>query len=95
MKKFNIESIDVLGRNWKIIQTDDHPYLEVNTGYIDHPTDTIYIEKSRTFDHKMSTLLHEIFHVISYQLGLNIDEGQTQCLETALYQVLHVNKLTF
>lgn len=94
-KKFDIEAIDILGQPWTIVVTDNHPYIEGNFGFAKYETNTIYIMESCSWSQQMSALLHEIIHIISFQLGLGITEEQTQCLETGLYQVTHVNKIRF
>ena len=48
----------------------------------------ITIQKDMMQSKKESTFLHEIVHEINWQLGLNLDEHQTDCLGESMYQVL-------
>ena len=57
----------------------------------------ILIQSSLSEERKEETLLHEILHAVSYELGLNLSEHQVECLASGLYSVYKNSnlKLTF
>ena len=53
---------------------------------------SIIIQKDMEHSKQISALLHEIFHELSYQLDMDLDEKQACCLAEGMYQVLVDNK---
>ena len=92
------KKLKISGINYRVKQKK-HPRLS-KEGEAYYGTESagkcvINIEKSHPSQRQMDTLLHEIIHVISYGLKINLDEGEVTRLGTGLFQVLRDNKLKF
>ena len=89
--------IDILGVVWKVsllTGRQDHR-LEENDGFVDFPTSSIVVNSKLPKDQQYSVLLHEIFHILSRQLDVNLSESKIMRLEGGFFQVVNSNKLKF
>ena len=90
-KKLRIE-----GLNYKV-KTKRHPRLqkggEEYFGTECASKCAIVVKKNHPKQRQMSTLLHEVVHVIDYELGLHLGEETITRLGTGLFHVLRDNKL--
>jgi len=94
------KTINVLGHQWHIIETDDDSILtsddnQLLSGQMSSPNHTIYIRRTQMQSDKWTTLFHEIIEVVKQSLQIKIEHDDVCRLETGVYQVLHDNKLKF
>lgn len=89
------KKINILGRTYKIERFDFDKALHCNNinGNCWDNKQTIQIDSTMHREKQEATLFHEIIHIISYNLSLELDEKVTCQLEAGLYQVLKDNKL--
>ena len=82
MKLEKIDSIKVFGKTYKIVYvgTDDYDLLEGKYGKVSFQTQTMYLDASLTGEQKMDSFFHELFHIISSDLKMDIAENQVQQL---------------
>lgn len=91
-----IDKINILGLTYEIREVEVIDKDCRMFGQIDYINQVIKIDKELTQERKDITLLHEIIHGISEQLGLeelNKDERVVQSLATALHQTLKESDL--
>jgi len=79
--------VNILGLEYKIIEREAFHSEDHNMGMSDSIRNEIIIRPSMNNDNKESTLLHEVIHIISDKLGLDLDESKVGCLESGLYSV--------
>ena len=60
-------------------------------GLCDFGALTIFVEKELKPIHKQITLWHEMFHVISNQYSLNLNEREVDCLAHGVVGILQEN----
>lgn len=88
-------SIVILGQTWKVKVRKKHPDLEGCMGRTDFSKNTIYISREIPELTQRSTLLHEILHILSYCLGVRLQENEIMRFEAGLFSTIHDNKLRF
>jgi len=94
-KKKIIKEIKIFGTKYKISEIN---FLEKEKGTAINYGETwvchekININKvAKGFDHKLATLLHEIFEVINEKLELELEHSNITRFETAVFAVLKEN----
>ena len=90
-----IDSITVMGVEYKIEYVDVVSKEEPMFGQVDYFTNTITIDKSLTDDAKRVTLIHELMHCICWSLGLyELGENETviQSISSVLYDFWKNNR---
>ena len=81
-----MKKIKILGKDYKV------EYVDANAlggAYGDCCTKQAYIRinKETTKQHQEDTLLHEVIHIISEEVDLELTEPQTRRLATILYSI--------
>ncbi len=75
--------IEILGKKYKIVETNDE-HLAGNYGASSLKNQVITLNKSISAEQRQDTLIHEIIHVISNELALELDEPTTRRLAVGL-----------
>lgn len=81
-----MKAIQILGKTYKIEYVDNKT---IGGNYGDCNTTKAYIRinKEITKQQQEDTLLHEVLHIISDELTLEMNEGQVGRLATVLYSI--------
>ena len=98
------KKLKIIGFDWKIItgkKSDDVAYEGNCFGATHHGTQKIFLDKDTTEQNREKTFIHEIFHALWWQMGLqkrkdieqNLEEEIVHTLAQGFYQVLKDNKL--
>ena len=90
------EVVKVLSQEYVIKHVDVIDKDTTVLGMINHIENTIYIKNNLPPEKEKVTLIHEILHAIFEQLGFDDEhdnEHLIKSLSTAIYQVLHGNKI--
>ena len=86
------QAIDLFGYSYSIDQSKT--YDEIGAfGRYHSRLQKIQIAKDISNNQKESTLLHEVLHLISFHLQLDLSENQVAGLETGLYEFLQSNDI--
>ena len=82
MKLEKIDSIKVFGKTYKIVYvgTDNYDLLEGKYGKVSFQTQTMYIDSTLADEQMMDSFFHELFHIISSDLKMEVAENQIQQL---------------
>lgn len=82
MKLEKIDSIRVFGKTYKIVYVGSENYdiLEGKFGKVSFQTQTMYLDNTMAGEQKMDSFFHELFHIISSDLKIDIAENQVQQL---------------
>lgn len=82
MKLEKIDSIKVFGKTYEIIYVgeDNYDLLDGKYGKLSYQTQTMYIDKTMADEQIIDSFFHELFHIISADLKMELDEKQTQQL---------------
>jgi len=81
-----MKKIQILGKEYKIEYVDNKT-LGGNCGDCNTEQAYIRINKETTKQHQEDTLLHEVIHIISEEVDLELTEPQTRRLATVLYSI--------
>lgn len=81
-----MKAIQILGKTYKIEYVDEKA-LAGNYGDCSTKFTYIRINKEIARQHQEDTLLHEVIHIISNELTLELTEQQTRQLATVLYSI--------
>lgn len=81
-----MKNIKILGKEYKIEYVDNKT-LGGNFGDCNTANAYIRINKDITKQQQEDTLLHEVIHIISDELTLELTEGQVGRLATILYSI--------
>jgi len=81
-----MKAIQILGKTYKIEYVDNKT-LGGNYGDCNTTKAYIRINKEITKQQQEDTLLHEVLHIISDELNIELGEKQVQILATALYSI--------
>lgn len=84
--------VDILGKSYKVVHTDDENILEGREGELRFREQVIYVRKALHPQTAQETLLHEIIHGLDFQMDLGLDESQVERLANGLRAVLTKNK---
>ncbi len=87
MKKVRILGIDYDIKELNIYKTSGG----TNIGHADFDNCVIQLDKDQNDTHKQSILLHELIHILSYRLNLNLDEDAVVRFEAGLFAVFMDN----
>lgn len=82
--------IEVLGYTYRIEKKPAHE-IDGNWGRTSTVEQVVQIADHLTGDQLPSTLLHEVIHAVSDNLGIELNEHQIRLLEAGLYSVFKVN----
>jgi hypothetical protein len=88
-----LEKVNILGlvHDVEYCKFDDRLQLNDYTGSAMARKQKIQIDSDSCKEHQELTLIHEILHMLSYQLFLEFDERTIKCLAIGLYQTLTEN----
>lgn len=96
MKPFTLIAYD---QKWQV-KIEDHAKIEKGGGCFDPDTRTIYITTTQNHKGQISTLLHEIIHLIEYYWHFELGNHQVfkeleiaGLLEEDIIKILRENKL--
>jgi hypothetical protein len=81
-----MKAIQILGKTYKIEYVDNKT-LGGNYGDCNTTKAYIRINKEITKQQQEDTLLHEVLHIISDELKIELEERQVHPLATALYSI--------
>jgi hypothetical protein len=79
------------GLPWKVRFVTEHEKIKGNFGHCSAEDQTIYLLKTATRRQQESTFLHELIHLVSETMELNLSEHTVLCLEGGLYPILKDN----
>lgn len=90
-----LNEVKIMGKTFKVEYLDFDKALQGSRmdGSSNKVKQSIQVDSTAHREYQESTLLHEILHMISYDLNLNLDETVVCQLETSLYQVFKDNGL--
>jgi len=82
MKLEEIDSIKVFGKTYKIVyvNTDNYDQLDGKYGKLSFQTQTMYLDSTLVDEQMIDSFFHELFHIISSDLKMEIAENQIQQL---------------
>lgn len=82
MKLEKIDSIRVFGKTYKIVYVgaDNFDLLDGKYGKVSFQTQIMYLDNSLTGEQVMDSFFHELFHIISSDLKMDMAENQVQML---------------
>lgn len=89
------QTVTCYGQAYKVRVVKRHKHLKKNVGHCDLDNNIIYILSTLPEDQQLSTLLHEIIHIVERCAGFNFTEEEVLRLESGLFQIIHDNKLRF
>ena len=99
MKLGKIDSIKVFGKTYKIVYvgTDNYDQLDGKYGKLSFQTQTMYIDSTLAGEQMMDSFFHELFHIISSDLKMEIPENQIQMLACGItdFVINNSRKLIF
>lgn len=75
----------ILGIPYKLNYKEQFDRAETNHGSTDFLNTEINICKSLNSESRNSTFLHEVLHVIDFNLGLDLTENQIAALSSGLF----------
>ena len=79
--------MNILGQEFEIVYRDCFHPEDADMGKTDTRLSQIIIRQNMNQDVSESTVLHEVIHVISEKLGLELSEAQVLGIESGLYSV--------
>lgn len=79
--------VKILGKDYKILYKSDWTPDDLHMGYSNTKAAEICIKTGMPHQVQEETILHEILHVISEELLLNLKEQQVRGISTVLYSV--------
>jgi Zn-dependent peptidase ImmA (M78 family) len=87
------KKLKIAGRTFDVEYFDFDKSVRGNNmdGNCAHNKQHIQIDSTNHRQHQESTLLHEIIHLVSNSMNMDLKEEQVAQLETGLYQVLNDN----
>ena len=85
--------ITFMGYTFRVIQETEHTEDEERYGLIDYKMQAIQLNKNTSDDRKQETLVHELIHLVSGFLNIEIEEDDVGRLGHGLYAVLKENGL--
>ena len=82
MKFEKLDSIKVFGKTYKIVYVgkDNFDLLDGKYGKVSFQTQTMYFDNSLADEQLMDSFFHELFHIISSDLKMEVAENQIQQL---------------
>lgn len=94
MKSFKFTAF---GQEWQVKVLKKHPELEGHFGNTNLNKNIVYISSELKNDQQLSTLLHEIIHIVEFSLSVKMikNEKDTRKFEAGLFQIIHDNKIKF
>lgn len=84
-------SVRILGKVITIRPFKDTLLVSHAAGANDVKQGIIEYDMLQTVDQLKDTILHEIIHIIDYEMQLEMSERQVHCMATGLYSVLKDN----
>ncbi len=81
-----MKAIKILGKEYKI-ECVDNKTIGGNYGDCNTTKAYIRINKEITKQQQEDTMIHEVLHIISDELKIELEERQVQVLATALYSI--------
>lgn len=79
------KSMKILGKTYRIKERT--PTNPTDLGYVEMRKQLITISPDQHPSQKEDTLLHEVIHVLSGEMGLGLTEKQTTGLAAGLYSI--------
>ena len=99
MKLEKIDSIKVFGKTYKIVYvgTDNYDQLDGKYGKVSFQTQIMYIDSTMVGEQMMDSFFHELFHIISSDLKMDLPENQIQQLACGMtdFTINNSRKLIF
>lgn len=80
-----MKTVSVLSKPYEIISASNIQVADSMYGSCDRKFQKIVIVDGIAEDQKQDTLIHEVLHIISDELGLGLDEATIQRLGVGLY----------
>jgi len=82
MRLEKVDSIRVFGKTYKIVYvgTDNYDQLDGKYGKLSFQTQTMYLDSTLADEQMIDSFFHELFHIISSDLKMEIAENQIQQL---------------
>ncbi|MFA5722491.1 MAG: hypothetical protein WC940_02925 [Candidatus Paceibacterota bacterium] len=87
---FNLKVVDF---DYQVISQQDLVFdNEICFGYWEQNKQRIYVEYDSTDERKKRTILHEVFHTLSGEYGIEINEPQVRCLANTMFSFIKNNR---
>lgn len=75
----------ILEKTYKIIDVEDNQFSNSSMGRSNTRTGEILISSKMPPDIREETILHEVIHILSDTLGIDLSENQVLALSSGLY----------
>ena len=76
--------LKILGKDWRLVHRVIPTDSLVHYGQTDKLAGIITINSKAHEHQRLDTMLHEVIHVVSEELGMNLSEQKTACLAASL-----------
>lgn len=85
----------ILGKKITVKYLSENSYIDGYKGRVDSNRNEIVIRKDMPVENQEETLLHEVIHNISDNIGIGLDENQVKQICVSLYSVFKDNNINW